>query len=760
MAIRSQSFSSTARAVLLAGLGWQVRVLGGLLALLMLAAAAGLLWHDRQAALAQWQQTADNLAITLGEHAEQTIRSADLVLKSIIEPINDAALETTADLRRTMDTPSVHEMIRDRVAGVPQVDVASIVDAHGDIINFNRYYPPDAPNTPGRHINLSDRDYYEVMIAGRADGLFVSKPVQNRVTHEWTFYLARQIRGRAGNPIGFVITGISSSFFQTFFKVVNVGEGSSVSLLRSDGILLARDPLPGDPNRYMGRSFAGQAIFGALNSNRASGRAQFVSTPRLINGMRESRLVAARRLSTYPLVVGITLTDKIVLAQWVDKAIWVGSVASIVAALLFGVFLLLARISDRRHRTLVELQSARSVAELAVAELQEAKSAAEAASQAKSEFLANMSHEIRTPMNGIIGMNSLLLETELGSDQQLYAEVIRDSAQALLGIIDDILDISKLAAGKVELEEIAFSLPATVEGVINLMRPRAKEKGLGLSFKIDRAVPAELRGDPNRIRQILLNLLGNAVKFTDKGGVTLTVTLAQPGFVGMDRCWLRIEVADSGRGISEEAQGRLFQKFMQSDSSITRRYGGTGLGLAICRELVELMDGRIGVSSEERAGATFWFELPVRRSGTPELAFTEPKQAIRPSLSDGNALRPLRILLAEDNDVNRSVILAMLRTAGYIVHVVDDGIDAVDAIRNFAFDLVLMDIHMPGMDGLEATRRIRTLGSSCRALPIVALTADVMPDAKRRCLEAGMNDFLAKPLTAATLHAKLRELAV
>jgi len=400
----------------------------------------------------------------------------------------------------------------------------------------------------------------------------------------------------------------------------------------------------------------------------------------------------------------------------------------------------------------IEYQSvARDVTEERHAQraLEAATVEAQSANVAKSNFLATMSHEIRTPVAGILGLADILLDEGLSPVQEKTVSRIKGAGQSLVTILNDILDLSKIQAGKLEIENIEFNLGQLINDSLDIFYPKASDKGVALGSKIDPGLPAQMTGDPTRLRQILINLLGNAIKFTDSGSVTLRVVVANKTD---DAVTLRFEVIDTGIGIAADRAGDLFQDFTQVDASTARKYEGTGLGLAISKRLIELLDGEIGIDSVEGEGSTFWFTIAGAPSQTGSISMPAS-----PSATAFRAVRPLQILLAEDNDLNQMIIKAVLSKFDHRVTTVDDGRAAVETVRNNDFDLILMDVRMPELDGPDATRIIRQSKTPNADIPIIAVTADAIVENRASYTAAGMNACVTKPIDVPELLRAINE---
>ena len=700
------------------------------LLLAMLATLGLAIWFARDQAIDEWRAQLDNLSLVLAEQGAQEIKSAFLILDSIAETVEANGVQNTEELRGRMATKRHFDSMRDKIRGLPQVDVATIVAANGDVVNFTRSYP--APN-----INLADRDYFQAHLANAKLGVFISRPVRNKGNGEWTFYLSRRLTGPHGEFLGMALVGFSSSFLSQFYQKINLGDDATVTLYRRDFTVLARWP---NDESLMGKVNRAGATFEIVEVQKKPHDVLLVNTPRFSQGgERVLRLGAARVLDTYPLIVNVTVTEARFLAQWRHFSLVLSLVGGWSALAMILVFSVLIRLLKKREHDMEETRQLKSVAE--------------AASMAKSDFLAMMSHEIRTPLTSIIGFAEILERTQPGQPGGNTGAIILRNGQHLLTIINDMLDISKIEAGRLPLEQLTFSPYELAESVQAMMASQAVARGLRFELDVTYPLPAQLVADPTRWKQILFNLTSNAIKFTELGGVKLAVhyDIATGRLVST--------VTDTGIGLAPEHLANLFQPFSQADSSVARKYGGTGLGLYLVSQLAARMGGAVAVTSTLGQGSTFEVAIAAPLPAEPmwlEQAPPPPPRVLRAPARDP-FVQHLHghVLLAEDGRDNQTLVCAFLQGMGLTYQVVEDGAAAVQAALAGNFDLVLMDIQMPVMDGVRATEILRGAGY---ARPIVALTANVMPDDVLRYARAGCDSTVAKPIDVSGLMQTLERL--
>jgi signal transduction histidine kinase/ActR/RegA family two-component response regulator len=852
----------------------------GLLILLIISVSIASILYLRDRELESARQQLTNLSLVLAEQSDVTISSAQIAMDSIAEHFEALHIRDDAELRLVANTKVVHDLLKDKITGLPQVDVATIVSANGDVINFTREFP--APT-----INLADRDYFRERRENPSNRIFISQAVRNKGNGKWVFYLSHRLDDPHGRFIGMILVGISVDQFTDFYGRLaeNLGEGAAVTLYRRDFSLLARWPRK---DETIGKQNLSGTTFHVVENMHKEFDVINTVGPRFSDsGQAVARIGAVRLLKQFPMILNLTITEDFVLANWhhatrIIATLAAGSslVLAIVALVLLRVVrdrekssadrmlsqkelerseailrgtldaseegilvissggkvltanrcfqrmwqipdalfgagddsqllaFVLAQLNDpagfisevqrlygstqssfdilnfkdsrvferysaaidlpgdharlwsfrdvtERKKTESELKRHRdnleSLVEERTAALSIAKEAAETASRAKSAFLANMSHELRTPMNAIMGMTALALRLAKDDKQRDQLLKAQQSSRHLLEVINDILDISKIEAERLTLERTTFKLGTVFESFNNMISMRAREKGLG--FEID--LPAELsnqmlEGDPLRLSQVLLNLTANAIKFTQQGHISVRVRKVQelPHAIT-----LRFEVIDTGIGITSDTQGRLFTVFEQADNSMTRKFGGTGLGLAISKRLVNLMGGDIGVISQPDVGSTFWFTSNIQLSAEVA-AFVQSVTEEQAETRLKTEFAGFRVLLAEDEPVNQEVSCALLEDAGLQIDLAENGAEAVALAQENTYDLILMDIQMPIMSGIEATRAIRSL-PEYEATPIIAMTANAFDEDRQACIDAGMNEHIGKPVAPEKLFETL-----
>ena len=663
--------------------------------------------RDRQEALARAQRDSGNLAHIIAEQTARAVSDTDRILNFLAYDLG----------RLGAEHPKLVDVLKNATSGSNLLLQLSYTDASGDMIETS----VDGPATK---VNLADREHFLVHQQGKVSGLFISRPVFGRASGKWSIQLSRRISAPDGSFAGIMVASLDPFYFSHTFDDLDVGRRGLVAMFGRDGILRARTGLD---DKSIGHDMSNTLPFRAAMTA-PWGFLQDVSP---IDGVR--RLLSYRAVAGYPLIVVAGYDETEFLAGSLAlRKLYIGAAGAATAMLLIMALLVgwQAREQDAGRRI------------------------AEHANRMKSEFLAMISHEIRTPMNGVLGMLALLEGEDITAGQRQQAETARRSAEGLLGLLDDILDFSKLEAGKSVVDAGICDPKQIADAVIELLRPKAEGKGLSLSAHMAPTVPDAVVTDPTRLRQILFNLVGNAIKFTASGHVSVRAQRGAelPG----GRFLLEFDVEDSGIGIPAEVVPTLFHHFTQADSSVTRNYGGTGLGLAICKRLCQLLGGNISVSSVPGKGSVFHFTIAA---GIGDAAALREEQSAGQMAEVAACVPPLRILVVDDNAVNLQVVCGLLTRAGHSVATADSGVTAIAAVRAAGerpFDVVLMDVQMPEMDGLTATRQLRALAPPLNGVPVIALTAHASNSSRGECLGAGMNGFVSKPVR---LRPLLEELA-
>ena len=648
----------------------------------------------RNIALDNAEREVNNVAYILAEQTAFYAQNVDLILLQYRNWLRRATPEQVADSRLQ------HEILRDGVAGAAQVRAMSVYSAEGRLIHSSVL--PQAPR-----ISVEDRDFFQNARDATDDLPLMGAPTLSRLDGAWVLTIGRRLdmEDEKGDFRGVVAISLSSDYFRQFYRSINLGEGGRIVMMDRNRKIQVVEPAE---DGAIGRVLSAAPV--------------------------EGRIVSEQQTRAYPFLISVSVDKRSALAGWRSQAAFliIGGGGLI---LLASVFLGIVR-RQLHRRTQLSF------------ELRDAHDDAVAANRARADFLARMSHELRTPMTGVLGIADLMSTEPLPPEQARRLVVLSNSARALLTVINDILDFSKIDAGRLEMEALPFDWVGVLRDVEALLRGGAEQKGLLFRTEASGATSDKVVGDAMRLKQILVNLVGNAIKFTEKGSVLVKAVGAQRD----GRMRLTIEIVDTGVGITPEQMSRLFRPFEQADVTTTRRFGGTGLGLAISDNLLRLMGGSMVVDSEAGVGTRFQIalELPISREVSADLKPTAPAP---------KNLRGLSILLAEDNNVNRELIVAMLSAMqGHQVTAVTNGEEAVEAAEGQRFDLILLDIHMPVMDGMDAIQKIRALPGAAGRTKAIALTADAIVGQDEIYRNAGFDDCVTKPINWGQLNAAIEAL--
>ncbi|MCW2276891.1 hybrid sensor histidine kinase/response regulator [Heliophilum fasciatum] len=687
--------------------------------------------QEREAEIQRTYTELSNLSKAFEEHIVSVINTTDqdlLLLKSIYEKQGHQGLNT---VKQGIITPiKIKEM--------------ALFDGSGQAI-----YTTLPPRPTAEPLNIANRPYFTVHQNQSAQSLYISPPLNEDLTGKAGIPFSRSLNHPDGSFAGVVVTWVESAYISDFYQKFDLGNNGLINFVSLDGLAYARRV---NNNAEFGQDLRQTKPYQKIMARSLSGNEETVSP---IDNV--PRFVHYQKLPQYPFYLSVGMSQSEALYAFHQRETMYYLWASIVTAgvIAFGILLILL-LSQQHHYDREKQESLYAIR------------TAEAANQAKSAFLAHISHEIRTPINGIIGISEQMIEQPMSPILNQYATIIRQSAEALLQIINDILDVTKMESGRFSIVTAPFDLRNLLQEVIELLIPKAKEKSISLHTQINPEIAPVIVGDALRVRQVLLNLLGNAVKFTDQGSVTIAVTL-QPG--GEHSEWIHIAVQDTGIGIDTGDQAHLFRPYVQASNHAGHKYGGTGLGLAISKDLVERMGGQVGLQSQKGQGSTFWFTLPYQ----PFHSTVEPGDTVAPgptgetgpdtsnsgnvaSLQAAQAME-LPVLLVEDNTVNKLITVMQLKKLGFTqIDTAMNGHAALEAANTKPYGLILMDVMLPDMTGDKITQKIRESEQSLnRHTPILALTAQAMDDARERCFDAGMDGYVIKPIHFAQLRDAIVE---
>ena len=723
-----------------------VAAVGGtlLLAIVVVASVAAL--QLRVQAISIQHQRAAGQSVSLTAHAAQVFAAADFVLGTIQDEVGALHPSSSAELRRYFDIPAENDRLFRRDESFQPISMLAILDADGQMVSVSRAEP-----TPS--INVSGSDYFKTAMVSREHKTIVGRATIDPRTGDWSFHLARRLETNDGTFLGVAVASISCAELASLYEQLRMGSRddrsaklTAISLVRDDMTVLARAPFD---TEVLGKHLNPAGAYARVPAVRAAeGGGDIVLTWDDDPAAASQVEVVAHRVPGAPVYIVIATRDDYYLAGWRRQAEWVALVAGVSFLFCAYIFRVLFRSLRRRESALVESQRLRRIAETA--------------SLAKSRFLATVSHEIRTPMNGILGTAELLAAAKLEPAARRLASTLLRSGRSLLRILNDILDFSKLEAGELRLSVMPFNVRSVIDDVHDLFEALADSKGLNFSAEVHDAVPEAVVGDVDRVRQVLGNLVSNALKFTEWGEVTAHVSATESAGAGARRPMLHFEVCDTGIGIPDEMHDRIFDVFFQADDSVERHVGGTGLGLAISKRIVELMEGRIAFENMPQGGTRFWFEIPLRPADPGDETYSMRPAAASPERPAEQGAEALHVLVVEDDATNAMVVEAQLAMLGSTCEVAVDGESAMALLRSTRYDLVLMDCMLPGLSGYDVVRAWRRVefAEGRGHTPIVALTASALASIASQAADAGMDDFLTKPCALVPLEAMLQKYAL